>query len=259
MEYNEAELELELELVTDIQDAPSTATCSVIMESNEDEVVTDLQDTATCSASASTSTCSTVFGESECVVCGSETIACVGNTRLITVRGGLSSLKAASDRRRDTVLSNYLQSKPAVVKVHACCRLRYNIDRPCPVLKRKLSVEADDCTGGAVKMLHSTAETWDWKTDCFLCCKNAVPDVKHFPKTKHAVRVAETKKLFQSLRTICDKRQDKWGLTWLGGWIRAVMVLRLKLDTIKNAIGTSLQLSAYARYVKRSATGRTTS
>ena len=127
-----------------------------------------------------------------------------------------------------------MKSSPAVVKVHACCRSSYNLGRPCPQLKRKLSVEADDCTGGPVKMLRSTAETWDWKTDCFLCCKNAVPDVKHFPKSKNDVRVAGTKKLFHSLRTVCDQRQDKWAFDVVG-----------RLDTSGDAV------AAEARYHTR--------
>jgi hypothetical protein len=165
--------------------------------------VIEVTDTKQCTSSTDTSLPSTstcvpaiaIFQQSECVVCGSEIIECGGDTRLVTVTTGLSSLLAASDRRNDTALSNHLKSSPAVVKVHACCRSSYNLGRPCPQLKRKLSVEADDCTGGPVKMLRSTAETWDWKTDCFLCCKNAVPDVKHFPKSKNDVRVAGTKKL----------------------------------------------------------------
>ena len=67
----------------------------------------EVTDTKQCTSSTdtslpSTSTCvpaTAIFQQSECVVCGSEIIECGGDTRLVTVTTGLSSLLAASDRR----------------------------------------------------------------------------------------------------------------------------------------------------------------
>jgi hypothetical protein len=65
-------------------------------------------------------------------------------------------------------------------------------------------------------MLRSSAQTLDRKTDCFLCCENAIPDLRHNPKAKNEVRVAWTKKLFKSLELVCEDRKNKWGFDVVG-------------------------------------------
>ena len=129
----------------------------------------------------------TEFNESQCRICGSDS---ADNGKLVAVtERGRQGIESASIERKDGTLIAYLSSKPSVIRIHEICRSSYNRGRACPQLKRK----SDDAEQGQRKLLRSSNDSsFDWKRDCFLCCKPAMIDVRNPCKSKNQIRVAQT-------------------------------------------------------------------
>jgi len=158
-----------------------------------------------------TNTSMTEFIESQCVICCSDS-ADDGNLVVVKERGR-QTIESSSITRNDCKLTAYLSSKPSVVRVHVNCRSNYNMERVCPQLKRKIDEEQ-----GQRKLLRSSNDSsFDWKQDCFLCCKPAILDVRHPWESKKKIRLAMTaSKLFETLTEVCSRRQDEWSFEVLG-------------------------------------------
>lgn len=130
-----------------------------------------------------------VYQEEVCVICREVGLNDAQELTTLTERGS-STLQLFAGLNGDLDLQNYLIGKPAAVRVHENCRKKFtNKRRYEQSSKASSSSTIDTLEGKPQKLLRSIA-TFDWKRDCFFCCKPATRDA-HNP-SRCNVRAAHT-------------------------------------------------------------------
>lgn len=125
-----------------------------------------------------------------------------GAERIIKLRSdGKKTLIKFSSLHGDHALADYLESDTLVAYVHKSCQLNFTRERDV-LHTGSLKGEVSS------KNLRSTADKFDWKQCCFLCCH---PIMRSEPS-----REVRTMAIHQSMLQACENRQDEWGFQVLG-------------------------------------------
>lgn len=142
------------------------------------------------------------FDQSSCVIC----LVSFHDSRdsdVAEVGKGLNRLIEYSVKHNDNELIHFLQQIPLVVKVHNSCCRNYSSKR---VFDQKCAKNSavDDDTVVPKKSLRSSAPTFDWKTNCFLCGQLCAVDKD--------IRHVMTVNVKGSVIDQCQVHSDAWGL-----------------------------------------------
>ena len=142
------------------------------------------------------------FDEEKCVICLQ--IFSAEFPPIQVGKKGLDTLINYSERRNFMNLKNYLIKKCSCeevkVLVHKNCR------RDFTDIKRALQITEQ--TPQQSKRLRSSMEPFHWKTNCFLCTKEAIIDRKHPDRNKicNAATIPFRNKILEH----CRNRNDNW-------------------------------------------------
>jgi len=143
------------------------------------------------------------FDETSCPICRVPFRESL-DSDIAEVSKGFDRIFEYSEKRNDHELTQYLRLKPSVLKVHNSCRRNYTSKR---LFDQKCTKSSDvDDTVVPQKSLRSSAPTFDWKINCFLCGKFCADD-----KSKN-IRNVMTLDVQRSVLDQCKVRADAWGL-----------------------------------------------
>ena len=119
------------------------------------------------------------------------------------VTRGKETLIDFSTKYGDSELLTYLQSNPAVVKVHNNCRKNYTSSRRLEqFLKRPTSDTEPEVV--QIKALRSCYKSFTWKLHCFFCGELCTEDDRHPERMDN--RVVRTLQIRDSVLDMCAKR-----------------------------------------------------
>jgi hypothetical protein len=142
-----------------------------------------------------------------CIFCGEQL-----ETDTVVVEKGLKTIIETSLRLNDG-LSEKLKDQQKIT-VHKKCRLNYI--RPTTVLatirKSEIpSINLPSTSSLPPVALRSTEEPFDFKSDCFLCGKNAKIDTKSPSDRRKPIHLVTTIEIRENILKRCDEREDEWG------------------------------------------------
>ena len=146
------------------------------------------------------------LNENVCVICRVEFISSTDKD-VSEVSRGLQRLLEYSEKYNDVQLTQYLLSKPPVVKVHNSCRRNYISKRR---YEQKCRKNDTDESAADSKFLRSTKDSFDWKVHCFFCSQPCVVDDMHSPNLE--LRHVETLEIRENTLEQCKLRGDAWAL-----------------------------------------------
>ena len=119
------------------------------------------------------------------------------------VSRGKNTLIDFSSKYGDSELLNYLLSDSEIIKVHNECRKNYTSKRRLEqLIKRPHSDNETEVVQS--KSLRSCSNLFDWKRQCFFCCKLCVEDDKHPDRFHHSV--VQTLEIRESTLEMCAKQ-----------------------------------------------------
>lgn len=144
------------------------------------------------------------YKEDACVICKQGP----ASEKLISMRSdGKATLANYCVMRGDFALSQYLATDPRVVCVHNSCRRMFTYHSNLPS-------EPMDASASCEKNLRSVSVSFDYHSDCVLCCKPIRKPTQALGKqSADSYREVHSKdKIHSTIMQICEFRKDVWGL-----------------------------------------------
>ena len=150
------------------------------------------------------------FSQDSCVICR-VSFSSSTDTDVSEVGRGLERLLQFSENFGDVELAQYLQTRPAIVRVHNRCRRNYTSKRRFDDKRSNDSAEPESSCIQA-KSLRSTVPSFRWKNDCFLCGEMCITCAEKRPQDEKKTRKVETLEIRENILKQCVVRADTWGL-----------------------------------------------
>ncbi|XP_063235988.1 uncharacterized protein LOC134538524 [Bacillus rossius redtenbacheri] len=137
-----------------------------------------------------------------CIFCGKEL---EGGTVIVTK--GIQTIIDASLSRKDN-LHEKLEGKTNV-RVHSVCRQNYT--RPTSIKAAiALTQSSDVQLPTSSCYLRSSEEKFDFKSNCFICGKTAIVDLKVPLERRVGIHQITTLEIKENFLRKCDERNDEW-------------------------------------------------
>jgi len=143
-----------------------------------------------------------------CVICRSHLLSDKGEDDIATVGWGIESLIEFSKKYSDVELTEYLMSRPSVVKVHNSCRRTYTNKRKFEQFSARTGPDVD--SEAHCKSLRSQKLAFSWKLHCFFCNAPCVKDERHPHRKPTEYRHVETFEIRQKVLDRCAEKNDSW-------------------------------------------------
>lgn len=139
-----------------------------------------------------------------CIICNNNL-----DSNTVVVTKGLKKINEASLIRGDR-LHEKIEGRKSV-EVHKVCRQNYT--RPTSIKAATASLHRPDeaLTSTSIPILRNLGDTFDFKTNCFICGQRAVIDLKAPLSRRKEIRLVATLDIQTNLLHKCDERNDEWG------------------------------------------------